>query len=154
VTNNKGTSVQLKDFPADELEHLATFYPFIRSQLAREREFISATLPQVQGVEQQLHALRELEARGELWIRISGAGNLNVWARERSGVFSDTREGVGYLTIVKFPSLARLRAAAAGGRDPLEHPWRFGLRLPTTITRCAGPEKSSSAIRTARFPRP
>jgi hypothetical protein len=126
ASNRKSPGMRLEEFPADELDHLITFYPYIRYELAETGEFTDAALPEAQGTQQQLHALRELQASGELMIRISGAGNLNVWARERGGVSDD--DGQTYLSVVRFPSLARMRAVATDGVDPLEHRWRMRLR--------------------------
>ncbi len=127
----KRVSVRLEDFPAEELEHLVLWYPFIRRELERRPRI---TIPRVTSASEALRVLYELEARGDLWIRISTSGNLNVDVRMREYELDDA--GHVYSPVVKVPSLERLaqRLREHPGEDPLlaRGAWRFSI-APETL---------------------
>jgi len=63
--SKKSVSVRLEDFPAEELEHLVVWYPYLRRHLDSERAEgrPRVTVPKVGSSSEALRVLRELEAR-------------------------------------------------------------------------------------------
>ncbi|TAK80081.1 MAG: hypothetical protein EPO20_29600 [Betaproteobacteria bacterium] len=89
MAKTKRQSTQLEDFAPEQLEALAWFYPTIRRELNRLGELTLIRLPEAAEAARRLQILRELEARGDLWIRISYAGNLNVMVRAAPDIGED-----------------------------------------------------------------
>src|SRR6267142_6610468 len=95
----EGKSTRLESFEPEELANLAQLYPTIQRELRRHRDLSLVRLPDTAEPERRLEILRDLDAKGDLNIRISYAGNLNVLTRAAPGVGD---EG-GYFTIVRKP---------------------------------------------------
>ena len=100
IGERKRTSTRLEAFEADQLAALAQLYPTIRRELERIGELSEIRLPDVAEPERRLDVLRELEARGDLWIRISYAGNLNIGVRTGP----ELGEELGYLSVLRRPA--------------------------------------------------
>ncbi len=112
----KRKSTKIQEFTPEQLAMLADYYPTIRSKLTEHREIVSPKLAEISDRQKRIEALRQLEASGDLWIRISFAGNLNVWARDR-----DDRDS--YLSILRRPAEAWCKPSGrytdeAALRDP------------------------------------
>src|SRR5260370_38248255 len=93
-------SVRLGVSPADELEHLVIWYPYVRRALEHQRPMPDVngdaphpTIPRVKRAAEALDVLRELESCEDLWIRISSNGNLNVDVRRREDPEDDGDSG-------------------------------------------------------------
>lgn len=139
----QGQSVRLDDFPVHDLAYLVIWYPYVRRALEHQRSMPDVysdaprpTLPKVKSAAEALDALRELEARKELWIRISSNGNLNVDLRMREDPEDDDDAPI-YTPVIKVPSLARLEQQLRDhpGQDPLfaRKAWRFNLSPDTLV---------------------
>lgn len=96
----KGKSIKLAEFSELQLEDLADAYPIIRANLALQGELSTVRLPDARGRDRRLEELRRREAAGELWIRVSYAGNLNVAALAAPEV----GEPDTYIAILKRPA--------------------------------------------------
>lgn len=139
MASKKSVSVRLEDFPPEELEHLVLWYPYIRTgvQAMIDHEGnvcvkyrMPFSLPKMNSASEALCVLHDAEASGKLWIRISGAGNLNVMVLER-------RYGEEfYAGVIKQPSMARIRERLLErpGEDPFARYWGFALQ-PQTLKR-------------------
>jgi hypothetical protein len=100
MATRKRQSMPLDAFEPSQLAMLVDVYPTIRRELHRMGELCQVRLPDAVESERRLAILRELEAKGDLCIRISYAGNLNVMARSAPEV---GEEGA-YLGILRRPA--------------------------------------------------
>jgi hypothetical protein len=55
------------------------------------------------GCARRLAVLRNLETKEDLWIRISYAGNLNVWVRGAAGKGAEA-DSIEYMTVLRRPA--------------------------------------------------
>ena len=74
-------STLLRDFSTEQLALLVTLYPLVQRELGKQGELSTVRLQDIGDADVRLAKLGEMEACGDLWIRISYAGNLNVMAR-------------------------------------------------------------------------
>ena len=95
----KRKSTRLEDFSPDQLHQLTDDYFTIRREVRKMvgTGITKIALPDFSEREQQIAALRELTSKGDLDIRISYAGNLNVFVRGRD-------EDIGYLGVLRRPA--------------------------------------------------
>ena len=100
MAKNKRESTRLEAFEPAQLEALAQLYPTIRRELHRKGELTEVRLPDLAEPEQQLALLRQLEGTGDLWIRISYAGNLNVQVKAAPAILEDG----SYLGVLRRPA--------------------------------------------------
>ena len=95
--------LRLDHFPPEELEQLADAYDEIRARLHELRTLTKVRLPPANDRTGRLAALRALDERGHLTIRISEGGNLSVRARlAASGGGQDM-----YAVLVRRPAIRR-----------------------------------------------
>lgn len=96
----KRKSTRLEEFSTEQLAMLARLYPTIRRELARQGELSEIRLPELDEPQQRLEKLRAFVSAGDLWIRISYAGNLNVMVRAAPEVGEDGT----YLGVLRTPA--------------------------------------------------
>ena len=104
----KRASTRLADFTPGQLEALAACYPILQDELygLAADGLTTIMLPDAVSDEDRLAVLKALEATGDLWIRISYAGNLNVWVRESPDLHLERGQddGIGYLAVLRRPA--------------------------------------------------
>jgi hypothetical protein len=94
-------SLRLDHFPPQELEQLADAYDEIRARLRELRALTKVRLPPANDRTERLAALRALDKRGQLTIRISEGGNLSVRARLAASV----GEQEMYAVLIRRPAI-------------------------------------------------
>lgn len=99
----KPRSLPIDEFPPEQREQLATAYNEIRSALHLMGELSKVRLPRLTDKAARLAELRRLDATGELYIRITYAGNLNVRALMAPGV----AEPDTYAVLLRRPAMKR-----------------------------------------------
>ena len=102
-TIGRSRSIKIDDFAPEQLDQLVDAYDEMRAKLYELRALTRVRLPPAKDRTERLAALRGLDGRGHLTIRISEGGNLSVRARLAATVGGQDT----YAVLVRRPAVRR-----------------------------------------------